>query len=269
LTLPIVHHYQSLFLADDGIIWAQRRGEWTGTNRSGTGQAEKMQGIDVNIVQAIQKYHDSSTGYAWGIFWDYKCETEEDGDNIFSDSHILMTSLHLFVYLTCFGMTRPGTRLIHITVHDFAEILRGLGDSYNPVKDVRFEALESHREHVTSLFKNTLKILDSKKVRPTITMITKILLAAWGQTPAYDSRFRLAYKKAFPGQRIPSSLNSVFDSLLFLKEQYCAKWAEEVAKLPDKTRRTRPDGKYKIPPARLVDMAFWQDQYEQQKEGTE
>jgi len=228
----------------------------------------------MNIVQAIRKYHDDSRGCAWDIFWNYKCEIEEGGGSIFSDRHVSTTSLHLFAYLTCFGMARATTRLTRITVHEFEEILRKISSSYNAAKDIRFEALtKSDRDPVVKLLQDTKNALKDKKVSKdkgvssTTTMITKIHLAAWGQTPAYDGFFKTTYKIVFPGQRFPSMPSSVFDSLLFLKEQYHAKWAEAIAQLPDKYRRTRPDGKYEIPPARLIDMAFWQEaRPEQHKE---
>lgn len=63
-----------------------------------------------------------------------------------------MTSLHLFVYLTCFGMARATTHLTEITVHDFSKILGELSNSYNAVKDIRFETLTgSDRDPVVSL----------------------------------------------------------------------------------------------------------------------
>jgi hypothetical protein len=152
---------------------------------------------NINVSEAIEQYQNGSYGLAWDVFWDYKCETEADGDSIFSERHILTTSLHLFSYLACFGMARGSTHLTDITVCDLAEKLRKLRDSYNDVKHIKFEMLaESDRDLVVLFFEDTAKALEEPiRVSSSITMITKIHLAAWGQTPAYDKFFKLGYSR--------------------------------------------------------------------------
>jgi len=83
-------------------------------------------------------------------------------------------------------------------------------------------------------------------------MMTKILMAIWGEIPALDRYFVAGYRKhvgALPGRTI--------EMMLKLKRKYETDWREELANLPAKCRHTRRGPKNLIPVVRLIDMGLW------------
>lgn len=210
----------------------------------------------MDMASAIQSYLNEYDGYgrAWDILWDYKCEVQQQARSILDREHVRATALNLFAYLTCFGMARSSTRLTEITIDNFEELLLELpAQSYKALLDVTFERLApSHRE-IFDLFWRALQDgLKKCHVSATDTMITKILMGIWGETPAFDTYFRAGFRSEV--YRLPTD---PFRILLKLREKYESSWAHEIRELRNDCFYTRRGYKNRIPVARLLDMGLW------------
>lgn len=214
----------------------------------------------MRIDQAIIKYHDSPVGYDWDKFWDYKCKIEAGGQDILDPQQQVTTSKHLLNYLLGFGMRRK-SNLGNTTPSQFSKVLVAIHHEYKIVKNIKLETLaEQNRHQAISLFKTTGTALDSQGLPRTITLITKMFMALWGEIPGFDKRFCSAYRNLSLG--IPPSQYSIedplFDSLLILNQHYNQTWSQQITGLPTRYRTTRTQGMYPIPTGRLIDMALWQ-----------
>lgn len=217
-----------------------------------------------SILKLIKKYqHGSqykSEGDAWTIFWDYKKKIEKRGGTIFSKENLDLTSMHLMLYLFCFGMGRATTKLIYSNITDFKEIVKSSKKELDDLNQnqIVFEKLEEkHRQKIKLVFNNLRKELEERGISGSTTMITKILMATWGQTPAYDSRFVSTYRKLLP-RKIGYfyEADGYFDSLMTLKKASDKLWrCASLSNMNDKLTKT-PKGNI-IPRARLIDMAFY------------
>lgn len=205
------------------------------------------------LVKKIRKYQDEGRGIAWSIFWDYKKGIEKRGGNIFSDECLALTSMHLFIYLCCFGMARSPTGLTNSDLDVFTNMIKNIKDNINRLSTITFEKLDkSHRSVINSNCHEISKKLRGVDISGSRTMVTKILMACWGQTPAYDTRFVSAYRKYV--KRLPGDY---FESLCELKREYETSWKKDILTLGSKYRKTKAGG-CDIPHARLIDMAFWE-----------
>lgn len=219
--------------------------------------------MNINMTQAIITYHNSQVGDGWDDFWDYKCAAEQYSD-ICSGVYIQQTSDKLKEYLRKFGMTRK-SKVPRLQQKDWEDILRGIRPSYISVKDITMETIqESHRRDVLRLVYDLAFELDSRKVSPTYTLVTKILLALWGQVPAWDAKVKNAFTAYLKptshhlSQPTKAGYSLPFDLLLDLQKNYNNQWKQDFFTLRDQYQITRTSGQNPIPPARLIDMALWQ-----------
>jgi hypothetical protein len=204
------------------------------------------------ICAAIKKYQEGDIGTAWEIFWDYKRGIEKDGGDIFDDKNLTPTTMQLFIYLCCFGMTRNSNALTKSDLNTFTKVIRNSRRYLKAISPIKFEELKEDSRKVVEAAYNCLDYeLERMGISNTDTMITKILMASWGHTPAYDSYFKKTYRKYL--KPLPGDY---FKSLLKLKDEYKTNWKSRFDCLEAKYAKTK--GGNSIPHARLIDMAFWQ-----------
>lgn len=204
------------------------------------------------VCEAVKKYQDGEVGAAWEIFWDYKCAIENRGSDIFDDKYLQQTTMHLFIYLCCFGMVRGNNALTKSDLKCFTKVIIKSKKSLKALSNIKFDELnEDNRKVVEAAYTRLGVELEKQSISSTETMITKILMACWGHTPAYDSYFVRTYRKYL--KPLPGDY---FKSLLKLEDKYKTAWKSRFDRLNVnyvKTKRGSP-----IPHARLIDMAFWQ-----------
>lgn len=205
------------------------------------------------ICAAIKKYQTDEVGTAWEIFWDYKRNIEKGGGSIFDAKNLKLTTMHLFIYLCCFGMTRGKHALSKSDLDIFREVIKNSTKDLKKLSTVRFENLKDNdRGVVNAACARLRKELKRKRISSTETLITKILMASWGHTPAYDSYFVRTYRKYL--KPLPGDY---FNSLLKLNGEYKTVWKNELDRLKA-TKYAKTKRGNRIPNARLIDLAFWQ-----------
>ncbi len=191
---------------------------------------------------------DISDGIAWDIFWNFRAKTD-----IFDVKNTEISSMHLFCYLACFGMARASTKLMTSNLIKFEEFYKKSLDSFKALNEIRFIGLKEDQK--TEFNKNYSIIEQNLKelnVSSTYTMITKILMAVTGQTPAFDSYFVYTFRK-----KVGGFSGNIFNSLIMLNKKYKGEWKEEIGTIDKKYTYIRLDEKIETPTARLIDMAFW------------
>lgn len=204
-----------------------------------------------HLCSSIKQYSRETTGAAWEIFWDYKCSKSKSGEDIFESRNIEKTSMHLFIYLCCFGMARNTTNLAYSNLHVFSKMIDEVKTELGSLSDISFENLcERDRQPINKCCKAISHALEVHKISNSETMISKILMASWGQTPAFDTRFVKTYRKY-----LPPKPGDYFDALMKLSKEYNEKWEMGMNRL--ESRYAKTEGGNLIPSARLIDMGFW------------
>src|SRR5271157_5102403 len=126
-----------------------------------------------NICAAIEKYQNDEVGTAWEIFWDYKCNIEKGGGNIFDDNNLELTTMHLFIYLCCFGMVRGPNALVRSDLGSFTEVIKNSKKHLIALSPIKFEELkENDRSIVKAAYDGLSNELKEKHISYTETMIT-------------------------------------------------------------------------------------------------
>ena len=164
-------------------------------------------------------------------------------------------ALHLGFYLASWGMYRGSSFLLQHTYTVHVHVIDALASPQ--FRNLWQHDVGSHEDHV-ELAQTIMDLVGSVKcaygklkecVRPTDTLITKVLLGTIGCLPACDRFFIQGFRDQ--GFRY-SSVNKLFiDRIL----RYCIKNRMELARLQSKI--SDPSGP-KYPLMKLVDMHFWQ-----------
>jgi hypothetical protein len=202
----------------------------------------------------LERYHEERTQGLdeWEVFWDYKCTIERNGERILDEARRAETAARLVSYLFFYGMGRGSTRLLDIkSSRRFAAVLRGLSSpAAADLFAVSFtEAVWSQKPFV-SVWEDLGEALRQIAVSDSAIMRSKILLAVWGEMPAFDTQFANTFKATygFLSGKPHKMLNR-------LREAYLATWQSEIRDVPEPWRLTA--GGNRIPDARLLDIAFW------------
>ena len=203
-----------------------------------------------SISEAIIEFRRKYPYDAWDIFWDYKSSIEGDGGDICSEDNLLITTGHLMSYLYRYKMTR-NNKLGSLSEREFSQILSNSSESLRLLSGIRFSTLTAEDQHnIREAYRGLGEELGNYRISPTETMITKILMALWGETPAFDYRAVNTYRKV-----IGKKPGDYFKSLWKLKLKYESDWKDQIDNLPLTYKQTLKGTA--VPHAKLIDMAFW------------
>lgn len=206
---------------------------------------------EIWFSECIKEYIDNiddSGGIAWDIFWNFREKTD-----IFDIKNSQLSSMHLFCYLSCFGMARASTQLMTTNLIKFEEFYKKSLDAFKALNKIKFIDLkENQKEEFNKNYKIIERNLAELDVSSTHTMITKILMAITGQTPAFDSFFIDTFRK-----KVGGFSGNIFKSLIRLNKKYKEEWVKEIKRLDSKYKHNYLDIGIDTPSARLIDMAFW------------
>jgi hypothetical protein len=185
----------------------------------------------------------------WEVFWDYRADVLVTGDTIFENWRVYDTGVRLLAYLFLYGMAR-NTGLPEIG--SSRRLARLLVDIHTPAMTAllgtRFEAVDWTQSPFMDAWADLGTALGKCDLSQTETMRSKILLAIWGEMPAFDERFRKVFLDTF---QVPASV----PRLRLLQDAYRTHWKAEIATLRDELKHTLRG--HRIPDARLIDIAFW------------
>ena len=217
-------------------------------------------GVAMDFQKAIGAYVLSKTGHGWDIFWDYRFQLKSHGVSPLADDQHLETAVQLSAYLASFGMYRGSTRLSSLSAHGLADVIGSCREALEAVEHIHLESLrEVDREIVVRLFSTLGSSLRERDVSSSVTMVTKMTLALWGQVPAFDSFARRTIYQLGIGtksRQFPNSYNQAFDAMLKLRSEYENSW-NRLENLEHTLNRTRPSETAPVPVARLIDMGLW------------
>ena len=210
------------------------------------------------LFKCIKKYQSDPSfrdyNNKWIDFWERKCRIETNGVNIFSEEHLDETSTLLKKYLQSYKMTRFEGGLDETR---FRKAVINFCSSINSLEKIKFgELRECHKEIVQSACNKISEEMGKINNRAdSQTMVSKILMACWGQTPAFDSHFRKSFMDEQKINICPAT-NHLFYNLMDVQHVYLTNWKNALSGFEEKYIKT-PE-KYQIPHARLIDMAFWE-----------
>jgi len=208
-----------------------------------------------NIGQYLERYaNDRANGLdEWEVFWDYRCAVQANGDSIFAEPHVYETSVRLISYLFFYGMGRGSTRLLAMrSSRRFACVVRAIATPEGEqLLQTHFGVVNWRHPPFIRVWNDLGEALREIGVSDTETMLSKVLLAVWGEMPALDSRFNRVFKATWDVERRPP-LAGVLDCI---RQRYAETWQNEIQAAPDAWKHT--SGGNPIPDARLVDIAFW------------
>lgn len=212
----------------------------------------------VDFIREIERYFGRADCeqlprlQAWDIIYDYVNDPRfQSWADLASEQNVEKTALHLGFFLSNWGMFRGSSGLMKSNLHFFQEMVEILfidipGDLWNlhlyeftddasehiKLLDCSLEKLRGHLEKITS---------------PTDTLVTKILMAIWGECPARDLYYEAGFRSTYPGRRVPPFSGEYMVFLNQLRER-------ENWRLP--VRKTLGGNSY--PAAKLIDMAFFE-----------
>ena len=186
-----------------------------------------------------------------------------------NDGQVDYLALHLAFYLASWGMLRGGSFLLQKDYRIHLPVVTIIQESrYAKLWDCSVESLQDDStidlilecgERIKAAYKEKIRIVNDKivdGVEASPTLITKILLGTFGCTPAYDRYFVKGY------------------DLIGLKhDRYGRKSLHELADFYKEnlefTRAMEEISRYGIyyPPAKLIDMYFWQTGYDYENGG--
>ena len=199
------------------------------------------------IDNAIKKCHSEDYGRGWDAFWDFY--------NI-KESHSISNrqlAVELFCYLVCFGMGRHNTKLLSLDIIQFTKLVEDIRPIIDEISIFKFGMLKrEHEENYNQLFNKIKNELKKNEISNTDLMVSKILMATTGQAVAVDIYFKNTFKHCFG--TFPTNY---YEVLLEVQIKYINFWKDRIDALDTKYKLTRPFDKNIIPPARLIDMAFW------------
>lgn len=202
------------------------------------------------LIECIKKYREGYIGDAWDIFWEFRNKKD-----IFALENSKESSIQLFCYLCCFGMARSKTRLAYSNINKFHKFYINSLDSFKELNKFNFESFDKvNKDDFLKYYSNIQNNLKKIDVSCTNTMVTKILMAITGQTPAFDTYFVDEFRK-----NVGRFSGNIYDALLKLHNKYKNEWQIELINLPKEYKIIIDEYKkpIKIPIARLIDMGFW------------
>lgn len=172
--------------------------------------------------------------------------------------------LHLAFYLASWGMYRGSSGLLQLNhkVHEEAvEIIlkeehqRLRCDSTKEVSRADIAAIMKLKNDLADYYgsKEYLRGKEKKKVSPTDTLLSKIMLGTLGCVPAYDRYFLVGLNAKIKGHSVfnEDSLNALFD--------FIEKHRKEIEEAQEHIKK-ETDKHY--PFMKIVDMYFWQIGYD-------
>lgn len=186
-----------------------------------------------------------------------------------NDSQVDYLALHLAFYLASWGMLRGGSFLLQKDYRIHQPVVTIIQDPrYAKLWDCSAESLQDDAtidqilecgERIKAAYKDKTRIVNDKivdGVEASPTLITKILLGTFGCTPAYDRYFVLGYDlSGLKHDRFGrKSLHRIAD--FYDKNPEFNRAMEEISRL-----------EIYYPPAKLIDMYFWQTGYDYENGG--
>lgn len=183
---------------------------------------------DKQIKRALKKFDSrrdpehrySSFDYCYGYFQSFR----KNKNKIADSEHLEMSCLQLAFYLASWGMYRGSTFLSKNTSSKFfIPLIKWLAmDCPDEIWKID---VNNYNNDKMKLLKDVYKSIENilgkdNNFKPTKTLITKIMLGVFGNTPAFDNLFTTTFRKYYYGKPSFKSLTLNYEELLKVKEFY-------------------------------------------------
>ena len=149
-------------------------------------------------IKDLEREFESGRGLYWDWFWDWKIKNEKAEKDILSTQLVKQSSNKLLTYLEVFSMFR-NTNLKWKKEKEFTSILQSFGKTshWTKLKSTQLTDIKSNETQkiISSSYKYIYEKLKDSDIRVTVTMISKIFMAVWGECPGLDKNFIEAYSE--------------------------------------------------------------------------
>ncbi len=155
----------------------------------------------------LERY--ASFDYCFNYFQTYR----ENGSiaELCSSEHMQTSCLHLAFYLASWGMFRGSSFLLERSVRHFEETVELIAKFDNRIWSIDVDKYTDENVGILLDFKKQLILTLGEKNRPSDTLVTKIMLGVFGNTPAFDGFFGAAFGIWTLGKRSQRRIKGFYD----------------------------------------------------------
>lgn len=147
--------------------------------------------IKNNIDKFIKLRNSNTHRYASFDICFYYFQTNRE--NIATANNIEMSCLQLWSYLSSWGMLRGSSKLLQKSPAALKPLVEHIAQSQ--VWDIDVDNYNDENiEKLLKEYHEIEEILNAMDVKPTLTLVTKIMLGVYGNIPAYDTYFTETFR---------------------------------------------------------------------------
>lgn len=172
--------------------------------------------IDKNIQQFIDgngksggrepKERNCTFDYCFNYFQSFRKQNKIT--ELSASNHIQMSCLQLAFYLASWGMFRGSSFLLEKNQKHFEDTIILISNYNKKIWEIDVDDYSENNVEILIDFKEKLITALGKKNKPTDTLITKIMLGVFANTPAFDSLFCRGFNVSTFSKK---SLNILYD----------------------------------------------------------
>jgi hypothetical protein len=153
---------------------------------------------NINIQTNVQQFLKDRNGFLRYASFDYcfnyfQSFRENNIAELASDGHIHESCLQLGFYLASWGMFRGSSFLLNRSVKHFENTIRLIAGFDPIIWSIDVEGYSKENIKILVKFKECLIESLGENNKPSDTLVTKIMLGVFGNTPAFDTNFSTAF----------------------------------------------------------------------------
>lgn len=135
----------------------------------------------------------ASFDYCYNYFYSfYKVDKIKE---LASDDNILMSCLQIGFYLASWGMMRGSSFLLEKSVLHYSKLIKTISQMDPVLWEIDTDKYDARNiERLIECKDFIIEALKTEEKTPTDTLVTKIMLGVFANTPAFDSYFNKSFK---------------------------------------------------------------------------
>lgn len=153
-----------------------------------------------NFESIIKQFHKQTKAEQRYASYDF-CYGYFQNQRHYLVDNLEISCLHLWGYLASWGMLRGSSELLQCSPAALKNLITYLDAIRNSsIWDIDVDAYHQNMEIILNVYADISKILeDILDVRPSKTLVTKIMLGVFGCIPAFDTYFTDTFHKLYKG----------------------------------------------------------------------
>ena len=153
---------------------------------------------NINIQKNVEQFKKDKNAFSRYASFDYcfnyfQSFRENNTAELADDDHIQDSCFQLGFYLASWGMFRGSSFLLEKSIKYFEDAIRLIARYNSKIWSVDVDKYTSTNMRLLIDFKKGLKDSLAGDRKPSDTLVTKIMLGVFGNTPALDRNFRAAF----------------------------------------------------------------------------